>query len=295
MLELRLLNYFLTLSEELHYTKAAERLHISQPTLSNQIKILENIIGAKLFEHISKKTILTKEGKILQDSTYKLFADIEATKSAIKSYSNKSRTEIRIGSSGSHLILMPCSEFNKINKNISITMEEHSSKSIINRVKNGDLDLGIVYSSVEDPSLHSEILSLETYFAVSLSTSELSNFNSIELENLKNLPIVLLTKSSALRKNIDKAFKFINHTCNPIIQVTNLNSCITLIENSDNISILPLSYLKSIKNTNFKAIPISDYLPRQTINLIYRKDLFLDPILINLLDIIKKFYTKTKI
>ena len=54
LLELRLLNYFLVLSEELHYTKAAERLHISQPTLSNQIKILESIVGAPLFKYASK-------------------------------------------------------------------------------------------------------------------------------------------------------------------------------------------------------------------------------------------------
>ena len=62
------------------------------------------------------------------------------------------------------------------------------------------------------------------------------------------------------------------------------------IENSNNITILPKSYIKSIKNDNLKVIPISDYSPRQTINLIYRKDLFLDSILNNLLVILREFH-----
>ena len=290
MLELRLLNYFLVLSEELHYTRAAERLHISQPTLSNQIKLLEDIMGAKLFKYVSKKTALTEEGKILQDHAYKIFFDIEQTKSDIKNYAGKSRTQINIGASGCHLILVPCSNFNKLHKNILLTMEEHSSQTIVDDVKNGKLDLGIIYSSIEDSSIHSEVLNVDPYLATVPLKSKLSNYESIKLKDLISEPIVLLPKSSASRKNIDKSFSLINHICTPIIQVANLTSCITLVEKSNNISILPKSFLKSIDNINFKAIPISDYAPRETINLIYRKDLFLDSFLIDLLEIIREFH-----
>ena len=290
MLELRLLNYFLVLSEELHYTKAAERLHISQPTLSNQIKILENIMGAKLFKYVSKKTVLTEEGKILQDHSYKILFDIEQTKSDIKNYAGKSRTQIKIGASGCHLILVPCSNFNKLHKNILLTMEEHSSQTIVDDVRNGKLDIGIIYSSIEDSSIHSEVLSIDPYLATVPLESKLSNYDSIKLKDLTSEPIVLLPKFSASRKNIDKAFSVINHTCTPIIQVANLTSCIALVEKSDNVSILPKSFLNSIDNINFKSIPIEDYAPIQTINLIYRKDLFLDSVLMDLLKIIRDFY-----
>lgn len=285
MLELRLLNYFLVLSEELHYTKAAERLHISQPTLSNQIKLLEDIMGAKLFKYVSKKTMLTEEGEILKEHAYKIFFDIEQTKTDIKSHRGKSRSQIKIGASGCHLILEPCSEFNKLHPEILLTLEEHSSKTIFEDVKNGKLDLGITYSS-----LYSEVLNLEPYLVVAPLTSKISEFDSVNLKDLVNEPMVLLSPGSSSRKNVDKAFSFINHTCSPSIQVANLTSCIPLIENSNNITILPKSYIKSIKNDNLKVIPISDYSPRQTINLIYRKDLFLDSILNNLLVILREFH-----
>ncbi|PJI06888.1 MULTISPECIES: LysR family transcriptional regulator [Clostridium] len=290
MLEIRLLNYFLVLSEELHYTKAAERLNISQPTLSNQIKILESMLNVKLFDYVQKKTVLTEPGKILKQHVYKIFFDLEQAEADIKNYTGKSREQIKIGASGSHLLLIPCSRFNTIYNNILITMEEHNSSTIINNVKNGKLDLGLIYESTEDSSIHSELLNIESYLAVVPLNSRLTKYSSVSLKDLVQENMVLLPSYSTSRKNIDNAFSMINHICKPRIQATNLDSCIRLIEHSDNITILPNSYIKSVNKIDFKAIPISDYPPKQTINLIYRKDLFLDDILKSFIDIIKDFH-----
>lgn len=290
MLEIRLLNYFLVLAEELHYTKAAERLNISQPTLSNQIKILESMLNVKLFDYVQKRTVLTEPGKILKQHVYKIFFDLEQAEADIKNYAGKSREQIKIGASGSHLLLVPCARFNNIHNNILITMEEHSSNTILDNVKTGKLDLGLIYHGTEDSAIHSELLNIECYLAVVPLTSKLSNCTSLSLKDLTNENIVLLPQYSNSRRNIDKAFSMINHICKPRIQATNLDSCIRLIEHSDNITILPSSYIKSVNKIDFKAIPISDYPPKQTINLIYRKDLFLDDILKSFLSIIRGFH-----
>jgi Transcriptional regulator len=293
MLEIRLLNYFLVLAEELHYTKAAERLNISQPTLSNQIKILESMLNVKLFDYVQKKTVLTEPGKILKEHAYKIFFDIEQAETDIKNYTGKLREQIRIGASGSHLLLIPCSQFNNIHNNILITMEEHSSSTIVENVKNGKLDLGLIYLATEDSGIHSELLNIESYLAVVPLTSRLANNSSVSLKELVNENLVLLPHYSNSRINIEKAFSMINHICKPRIQATNLDSCIRLIEHSDNITILPNSYIKSVNQIGFKAMPISDYPPKQTVNLIYRKDLFIDDILKSFLDIIKDFHQNT--
>ena len=290
MLEIRLLNYFLVLAEELHYTKAAERLNISQPTLSNQIKILESMLNVKLFDYVQKKTILTEPGKILKQHVYKIFFDLEQAEADIKNYAGKSREQIRIGASGSHLLLVPCSRFNNIHNNILITMEEHTSNTIVENVKNGKLDLGLIYYAAEDSAIHSELLNIESYLAVVPLGSRLEKHSSVSLNELTKENIVLLPQTSNSRINIDKSFSMINHICKPRIQATNLDSCIRLIEHSDNITILPNSYIKSVNQISFKAIPISDYPPKQTVNLIYRKDLFLDDTLKSFLDIIKDFH-----
>ncbi|GFP74414.1 LysR family transcriptional regulator [Clostridium fungisolvens] len=290
MLEIRLLNYFLILAEELHYSKAAERLNISQPTLSNQIKILESMLNVKLFDYIQKRTVLTEPGKILKQHVYKIFFDIEQAEADIKNYAGKSREQIKIGASGSHLLLMPCLIFNNTYNNILITMEEHSSSTIIENVKNGKLDLGLIYEPIEDSAIHSELLNIESYLAAVPLNSRLAEYSSVSLKDLVQENIILLPHYTNSRKNIDKAFSLINHICKPRIQATNLDSCVRLMEHSDNITILPNSYIKSINKVDFKAVPISDYPPKQTINLIYRKDLFLDDILKSFLGIIRDFH-----
>lgn len=290
MLEIRLLNYFLVLAEELHYTKAATRLNISQPTLSNQIRILESMLNVKLFDYVEKKTVLTEPGKILKQHTYKIFFQLEQAEADIKNYKGKSREQIHIGASGSHLLLKPCSIFNSMHNDVLITMEEHNSDTIVRNVKDGKLDLGLIYYSVDDSSIHSELLNIEAYHAVVPINSNLAKYSHIQLVDLAKENLVLLPPSSNSRRNIDKAFSKINHVCKPRIQATNLDSCMRLIENSDNITILPNSYIKSVSQLSFKAIAISDYPPKQTINLIYRKDLFLDEILNSFLSIIREYH-----
>jgi Transcriptional regulator len=290
MLEIRLLNYFLVLAEELHYTKAAERLNISQPTLSNQIKILESMLNVKLFDYIQKRTVLTEPGKILKQHVYTIFFDLEQAEADIKNYAGKSREQIKIGASGSHLLLMPCLIFNNTHNNILITMEEHNTRTIIDNIKNGKLDLGLIYEPTEDSAIHCELLNIESYLAAVPLNSRLAKYSSVSLKDLVQENIILLPHFSNSRKNIDKAFSLINHICKPRIQATNLDSCVRLMEHSDNITILPNSYIKSVNKDDFKAIPISDYPPKQTINLIYRKDLFLDDVLKSFLGIIRDFH-----
>lgn len=290
LIEIRLLYYFLVLAEELHYTKASERLNISQPTLSNQIRILEGMLNTKLFDYVQKKTVLTETGQILKEHAYKIFFDLEQATTDIKNHTGKKRTQINIGATGSHLLLIPCARFNNLHHNVIITMEEHNGNTILENVKNGKLDFGLIYFAPEDSSICSEILSFETYQAIVPLSSRLASYSSVLLNDLINENMVLLTPNSHSRKNIDKAFSMINHVCKPRILAINLDSCIRLVENTDNITILPNSYIKSVKQIGFKAIPISDYPPKLTINLIYRKDLYLDGILKSFLEIIREYH-----
>lgn len=79
-MEFRQLEYFMMLCKELHFTRAAEKLHISQPTLSHQIKVLENEVGALLFDRIGKKISITDAGEILYNQCTSIFNSIDNVK-----------------------------------------------------------------------------------------------------------------------------------------------------------------------------------------------------------------------
>lgn len=82
-METRHLHYFMAVCEELHFTRAAEGLGISQPTLSQQIKVLEGEIGMPLFDRIGKKIALTEAGSLLKDYAARMIQNEQNAKAAI--------------------------------------------------------------------------------------------------------------------------------------------------------------------------------------------------------------------
>ncbi len=97
-IELRQLEYFLAVSKELHFTKAAEKLNISQPSLSQQIRALEHEVGMPLFDRIGKKISLTEAGKILLSHSKTIFHEVEQARSAIQDLNGLQYGSLTIGS-----------------------------------------------------------------------------------------------------------------------------------------------------------------------------------------------------
>src|SRR3546814_7594864 len=95
-MELRHLRYFVALAEELHFTRAAERLHIEQPPLSRAIKELEDELGVLLFDRDRRGTRLTAAGTVFLQDTRRLFTVLEQARENAKAVAAGSRGSLRI-------------------------------------------------------------------------------------------------------------------------------------------------------------------------------------------------------
>lgn len=96
-METRLLRYFMAVAEELHFSKAAEKLHISQPPLSQQIKKLEEELGAQLFIRHKRKVRMTEAGNILKDEAKKILRSIENAQSMVTAAAGGKKGRLLLG------------------------------------------------------------------------------------------------------------------------------------------------------------------------------------------------------
>ena len=146
-MELRHLSYFQAVAEELNYRKAAERLFISQPGLSRQIKQLEEMLGVQLFERDKKHVSLTAAGVFLKGEVDFVINHLESTKSQLKLIDSGKVGELRIGFLGSASNRVLPDLLSKINTSeplITTSLEELSNSVQVEMIQKDKLDLGFV-------------------------------------------------------------------------------------------------------------------------------------------------------
>lgn len=146
-MELRHLNYFKAVAEELNFRKAAERLFISQPGLSRQIKQLEEIFEVKLFERDQKHVELTAAGKFLKGEVDFVLNHLELTRNQLKLIAAGKIGELRIGFLGSASNQVLPNLLSKLNSQqplISTSLEELSNSIQVEMIEKDKLDLGFV-------------------------------------------------------------------------------------------------------------------------------------------------------
>jgi DNA-binding transcriptional LysR family regulator len=146
-MELRHLSYFQAVAEELNYRKAAERLFISQPGLSRQIKQLEELLGARLFERDKKHVSLTAAGVYLKGEVDFVINHLESIKNQLKLIDSGKVGELRIGFLGSASNRVLPDLLTKLNASeplITTSLEELSNSVQVEMIQKDKLDLGFV-------------------------------------------------------------------------------------------------------------------------------------------------------
>ena len=277
-MELRQLEYFITVCEELHFTRAAEKLNIAQPTLSQQIKVLEGEIGIPLFDRIGKKTALTEAGKILFKHSKQVFYELEQAQAAIGELNGLERGRLTIGSlltCMNYLLPPALVRFKELYPNIELSVQGLRTEEIERSIMENELDLGLTFlpngnNELDEISLYTEELALAVSKGHPLARNTVINFNETS-----NIPLILMPENYQLRQLIEGCALTSGITIKPTLELTTLESIIQMTEKGVGATILPLPYLEHLNNQNIKIVKLLDPTPRRKIGIIYRKDKFM--------------------
>jgi DNA-binding transcriptional LysR family regulator len=183
-MELRHLSYFKAVAEELNYRKAAQRLYISQPGLSRQIKQLEEYLEVQLLERDQKHVELTPAGSFFKEEVDFILNHLEMTKNQLKLISDGKIGELRIGFLGSASNQVLPSFLKKLNgefAGISTNLEEFSNLAQVEMIQKDKLDLGFVRLASVPSDLEMKVV-LKDSFSLVVPMDHLiskSNFKSL--------------------------------------------------------------------------------------------------------------------
>ncbi len=295
-LELRHLKYFLAVAEDLHFRKAAERLFISQPGLSRQIRQMEEDLGIKLFERHNRKVRLTKAGEYLQKELTRNLNNIDRIISYAKLINDGVNGELRLGYVGSAMQkLIPdlLLHFTRKHPNVTFSLNEMENKQQIHALLNEEIDIGFVRIERVPRGLNIHPLFEDTFSLVLPREHKLDEKNLQSISQLKDEPFILFNASYS-ESYYEKVMQIFDSAgFAPIVShyTVNAASIFRLVENGFGISIIPTA-LKYGYNMEVKFVELKNIHQRTTLKVVWNTDNS-NPALKDLINIIRDF-SKTK-
>ena len=200
MIETRLLQYFLAIAEEQSITRAADYLHITQPTLSKQMMDLEERLGKKLFIRGKKKITLTEDGVYLRSRAQEIISLMEKTEASFRESEQIITGDIYIGC-GEHRSTYPIIQMiNRVQKeypDIRFHFFSGNAEAITERLDKGLLDMGFLLEPEINPRYDYQKLPLrETWGVLMRKDSEFASRDSITFKDLSDLPLIMPSQTS---------------------------------------------------------------------------------------------------
>lgn len=275
-LELRHCRYFLAVAEELHFRKAAEKLFISQPGLSRQIKQMEEYLDVQLFERNNRNVILTPAGAYLKQEFKTLLQGIENSISHSKLLNSGVEGHIKVGYVGSamHNVLPELLiAINKEYPNIHFTLEELNNYKQIDALVNQDLDIGFIRLNQVPRTLNVQSIWKETFSLVLPKRHKLTKKSFENLGQLKAEPFIFFERSYSPAYHSKVMSIFEDSGFSPIIshRTVHANTIFKLVENNFGAAIIPTS-LQTGYDLKVKFIELKNIPQRTTLFMSWKKD-----------------------
>jgi DNA-binding transcriptional LysR family regulator len=197
--ELRRLRYFVAVAEELHFRRAAERLHLAQPALSQQVQKLELELGVQLLNRSRRDVTLTPPGVVLLDEARRLLHQADEAARAAHDASAGTIGKLRVGYLADAIpLVLPraIARFATRHPGVEVRPETLPARRAIEDVRAGRLDVAVVGLPAPTDGLHVTPLGVEATVAAVASRHPLSGRSSIPLSELREAEIILLPRTT---------------------------------------------------------------------------------------------------
>lgn len=265
---------FLAVADERSFSRAAAKVHRTQPAVSQAVRRLEADLGEQLFDRSSKSGTLTDAGKVLQNYGQRLVRLAEEAESAMRELRDLRRGRVLIGANEAavHTLLPLIGRFRQRVPEIAIDVRRVPARQIAVEVQQGSLDFGaLTFHPVEEGLLEVAVGSDELVLLVPPSHA-LAGRRQVTMEEVAGEPLVAHNDPSPARERVLRLFDQRHITLNMVIALPSLDGIKRAVELSLGVALLPRRCaITEIANGRLVAVPVTGVSRRRQVTLVCRR------------------------
>jgi DNA-binding transcriptional LysR family regulator len=209
-IEFRHLETFCRVADLRSFSKAADDLFLTQPTVSGHILSLEQSLSLRLFDRAGREVRLTKSGKVFREYASKLLSLRRNMLNALSDFSQGIRGELSLGSStipGEYLLPKLIGDFKKAHPSLVISLKIADTKEVLQYVLQDQVEFGIIGAKLNHPSLHYEKYEEDQIILVAPSDHPLTREKRVDLDELLREPWIIREEGSGTRIAVERALR----------------------------------------------------------------------------------------
>lgn len=270
-MELRQLRYFLAVAECQSFTRGAEKVAISQPSLSIQVAALEEELGAPLFDRLGRQVALTEAGRLFRDHAQRVIRETELAAQSIRDLIGAEQGRLVVGALStvnSYLVPPLVCRFKQRFPRVHLHVHAQPSFTIEEAVLANRLDLGLCLLPVANDRLVTSRLFTETLVLVAPPDVRLAA-KRIRMRELAKLPLVLLPSDYCLRKMIEAECAEVGVRPEVSVEMTSPEGILEAVKQGAGLTILPELYVRQrIRGTGLRLLELYDPVPRHDVGVV---------------------------
>ena len=274
-MNLRALQYFVKLADLRHFSKAADACFVSQPTLSTQIKKLEDELGVQLVERSPKNIMLTPVGEEIADRARLVLSDIDQIRAVARRSGNPADGILRLGlfpTLAPYLLPHVVPGLRETYPNLTLQLAEEKTENILAMLRQGELDAGLLALPINQEGLEIKPLFKEPFVVAVPGEHPLAARKSISLADLENTELLLLEEGHCLREHALEVCALSGAHERVDFHATSMETLRQMVAAGVGVTLMPLLAVKPpmAETGNVVIRPFEDPAPSRTIALAWR-------------------------
>jgi LysR family cyn operon transcriptional activator len=275
-MELRHIKYLLAVADHGNFTRAAEALHVSQPTLSQQIKQLERALGVVLFDRSSRTVRLTDAGAAYAHHARLALRDLYAGERAVHDVQDLSRGQLRVATTPTftaYLVGPLIRRFRTAHPGIKLAVSEPNQDRIEADLLADRLDLGIAFAGSHAVGIAHRTLFTETLSLVAGSDHRVAKVpGALPVSEVAGEPLGLLSSDFATRLHADAYFADCGVPQNIAVEADSVSALLELVRRGSLVTVLPDAIASD--HADLCRVPLEPPLPTRTVQLLWRDGVY---------------------